>query len=57
MWPSGQKQPSASPLFSKLWFLPGQEGILGPPSMRTASEGGSSRHGWSAGLFMAPDAP
>lgn len=56
MWPSGQKQPSASPLLSKLWFLPGQEGVLGPPSMQTVSEGGSG-HRWSAGLFVAPDVP
>lgn len=58
MWPSGQKQPSTSPLFSGICLLQGEGG--GPRTLRPGT--GSVRekgrgHGWHAGPVNCPGRP
>ena len=43
MWPSGQKQPSASPTLSGLWLLQGDKGRLRGRAVRTVQASGQTR--------------
>lgn len=46
VWPSGQKQPSASPWFSGLWLLQGEEGALGPCTRVDRQSKGGGQQAW-----------